>query len=109
MNGSGFIGICSDLSIDHSSAYFKHCIAFWYLFPKKMHHFVNFQSVDGSARWQTSFNFNHTPHAGTLPSGWVIVDPQCSYCSACPVLQRTKHLVCRQKATQIVLPPKIDQ
>jgi len=28
----------------------------------------DFQSVDGSARWQTSFNFNHTPHASTLPS-----------------------------------------
>jgi len=27
---------------------------------------ANFQSVDGSARWLTSFNFNHTPHAGTL-------------------------------------------
>ena len=23
---------------------------------------------DGSARWLTSFNYNHTPHAGTLPS-----------------------------------------
>jgi len=29
---------------------------------------ADFQSADGSARWQTSFNFNHTPHAGTLPS-----------------------------------------
>ena len=25
-------------------------------------------SLDGSARWLTSFNYNHTPHAGTLPS-----------------------------------------
>jgi len=27
-----------------------------------------FQQVDGSARWLKSFNSNHTPHAGTLPS-----------------------------------------
>ena len=27
-----------------------------------------FQHIDGSARWLTSFNYNHTPHAGTLPS-----------------------------------------
>ena len=25
-------------------------------------------SIDGSARWQISFNFNHTPLAGILPS-----------------------------------------
>ena len=24
--------------------------------------------ADGSARWLTSFNYNHTPHVGTLPS-----------------------------------------
>jgi len=29
---------------------------------------AEFQHVDGSARWQTSVNSNHTPHAGTLPS-----------------------------------------
>ena len=26
------------------------------------------QHIDGSARWLTSFNYNHIPHAGTLPS-----------------------------------------
>ena len=32
--------------------------------------FAEFQhrSIDGSARWLTSFNYNHTPHAGTLRS-----------------------------------------
>jgi len=39
----------------------------------------------------------------------VIADPRRSCCSACPVLQRRKNLVCRQKATQIVLPPETDQ
>jgi len=39
---------------------------FGIFFAKKMCH--DFQSADGSTRWQTSFNFNHTPHAGTLPS-----------------------------------------
>ena len=29
---------------------------------------TEFQHIDGSARWLTSFNSNHTPHAGTLPS-----------------------------------------
>ena len=29
---------------------------------------AKFQHIDGSARWLTSFNFNHTLHAGTLPS-----------------------------------------
>ena len=29
---------------------------------------AEFQHMDGSARWLTSFNYNHTPHAGTLPS-----------------------------------------
>ena len=28
---------------------------------------VEFQHKDGSARWLTSFNYNHTPHASTLP------------------------------------------
>ena len=28
---------------------------------------AKFQHID-SARWLTSFNYNHTPHAGTLPS-----------------------------------------
>ena len=30
--------------------------------------FAEFQHIDGSARWLTSFNYNHTPHVGTLPS-----------------------------------------
>ena len=30
--------------------------------------FAEFQHIDGSARWLTSFSYNHTPHAGTLPS-----------------------------------------
>ena len=29
---------------------------------------AEFLHIDGSARWLTSFNYNHTPHAGTLPS-----------------------------------------
>ena len=29
---------------------------------------AEFQYIDGSARWLTSLNYNHTPHAGTLPS-----------------------------------------
>ena len=29
---------------------------------------VEFQHIDGSARWLTSFNYTHTPHADTLPS-----------------------------------------
>ena len=29
---------------------------------------AEFQHIDGSTRWLTSFNYSHTPHAGTLPS-----------------------------------------
>ena len=29
---------------------------------------AKFQHIDGSARWLTNFNYNYTPHAGTLPS-----------------------------------------
>ena len=29
---------------------------------------AEFQHIDCSARWLTSFNYNHTPHAGTLSS-----------------------------------------
>ena len=29
---------------------------------------VEFQHIDGSAIWLPSFKYNHTPHAGTLPS-----------------------------------------
>ena len=29
---------------------------------------VKFQHIDGSARWLPTFKFNHTSHAGTLPS-----------------------------------------
>ena len=29
---------------------------------------AEFQHIDGSTRWLTSFNYNHTPHASTLPS-----------------------------------------
>ena len=29
---------------------------------------AEFQHIDGSARWLTSFNYNYTPHAGALPS-----------------------------------------
>ena len=29
---------------------------------------AEFQHIDDSARWLTSFNYNHTPQAGTLPS-----------------------------------------
>jgi len=38
----------------------------------------------------------------------VIADPRRSCCSACSVLQRKKHFVRRQKATQIVLPLETD-
>jgi len=39
----------------------------------------------------------------------VITDPWRSCCSVCLVLQRRKHCVRCQKATQIVLPPETDQ
>ena len=39
----------------------------------------------------------------------VIAYPRRSCCSACPVLQRKKHFVCRQNAAQIVLPPETEQ
>jgi len=39
----------------------------------------------------------------------VIADPRRSCCSTCPVLQKKKHFVRRQKAVLIVLPPEIDQ
>ena len=29
---------------------------------------AEFQHIDGSTRWLTSCNYNHTPYAGTLPS-----------------------------------------
>ena len=39
------------------------------VFVRKNHVILaEFQHIDGSARWLTSFNYNHTPHAGTLPS-----------------------------------------
>ena len=46
---------------------------------------AEFQHIDGSARWLTSFNYNHTPHALVLYLVVVIADPRCSCCSACPV------------------------
>ena len=39
----------------------------------------------------------------------VISDPGRSCCSSCPVLQRTKHIYYRQKATQIALSPEVNQ
>ena len=90
--------IFQDLNIDHVSAYFMHWIALRLLgeiavllgvyklrilavgdcltdvstilvFVCKNHVILaEFQHIDGSARWLTSFNYNHTPHAGTLPS-----------------------------------------
>ena len=69
---------------------------------------AEFQHIDGSARWLTSFNYNHTLHAGTYLV-LVIADPRRSCCSACPVFQRNKHFVCHQKAALIVLPPETDQ
>ena len=41
---------------------------FWYLFAKNRIVLAEFQHIDGSARWLTNFDYNHTPHAGTLPS-----------------------------------------
>ena len=35
--------------------------------------FAEFQHIDGSARWLTSFNYNRTPHADTLPSTWSLL------------------------------------
>ena len=35
----------------------KHCVIL-----------AEFQHIDGAARWPASFNYNYTPHAGTLPS-----------------------------------------
>jgi len=40
----------------------------WYVFCKKNAPLWSIFSVNCSARWQTNFNFNHTPNAGTLPS-----------------------------------------
>jgi len=63
---------------------------------KKCAILADFQSVDGSARWQTTFNFNHTPHAGTLPStGHCRPTVQLLLCL--PVLQRRKHFVVVKK------------
>ena len=56
---------------------------------------IEFQHIDGSARWLESFNPNHTPHAGTLPS----TDPRHNFCSTCPVLQSKKHFVCCQNVS----------
>jgi len=39
----------------------------------------------------------------------VIADPWRSCCSACPMLQRKKHFVRRQKATLIMLPSETDE
>jgi len=75
---------------------------------KKCTILADFQSVDGSARWQASFNFNHTPQL-VLYLVLVIADLRHSCCSACPVLQWRKYYVCCQKTTQILLPPKTDQ
>ena len=69
---------------------------------------AEFQHIDGSARWLTSFNYNIL-RMQVLYLVLVIVDPRRSCCSACPVLQSKKHFVCRQKAAQIVLPPETDQ
>ena len=61
---------------------------------------AKFQYIDGSARWLTSSDFNHTQHAGST-------DPQRSCCSACPTLQRKKLFIYHQKAAQIVVSTKL--
>jgi len=51
---------------------------------------TEFQTVDGSARWQTNFNFNHTPLAGTLPStGHCWPTAQLLLCLSCAPQEET--------------------
>ena len=64
---------------------------------------AEFQHIDGSARWLTSFNYNYTPHAGTLPADPRAVAALLFLCS------RARNILCCQKAAQIVLPPETDQ
>ena len=68
---------------------------------------AKFQHIDGSARRLTSFNYITILRMQVLYLVLVIADPRRSCCSACPVLQRKKHFVCRQKAAQIVLPSEL--
>jgi len=59
---------------------------------------AKFQYIDGSARWLTSFNSNHTLHAGTLPStGHCLPMTQLLLCLSCA--PEDKHFVCHQKIT----------
>jgi len=51
------IGDCSSDSSPILVFFHKNCVSL-----------TEFQHIDGSARWLTSFNSNHNPHAGTLPS-----------------------------------------
>ena len=61
---------------------------------------AEFQHIDGSQASVTTIL-----RMQVLYLVLVIADPWRSCCSACPVLQSNKHLVCRQKAAHIVLPP----
>jgi len=121
--------LIGDLNFDHVSAYFKYCSALrvyrkgkpFYVesllletvtdlslslvFPcKKCIILADFQSVDGRQA-----SILTILHMQVLCLVLVIADPWCSCCSACPVLQRRKHFVGCQKATQIVLPPETNQ
>ena len=69
---------------------------------------AKFQHIDGSARWLTSFNFNHTLHAGTLPSAghcWPTV--QLLLCFSCVPEEKTflvHRSCCHQKLTNTIKP-----
>jgi len=67
---------------------------------------ADFQGVDGSARWQTSFNFNHTPHAGTLPSiGHSSLLALCSRGgNILFVVKKPHRSSCHQKLTNVIKP-----
>jgi len=81
---------------------------------QKIRHLTDFQSVDGSARWQTSFNFNNTLHAGILITKyWSLlthgaVDALLALCSRGGnilfVVKKPHRLCCHQKLTNKIKP-----
>jgi len=81
-------------------------LVFW--FYKNCIILANFQSVDCSASWQTSFNFNHTLHAGTLSStGYhsTVAALLARYSRRRNILFVFKKLCCHKKLTNKIKPP----
>ena len=76
---------------------------------------AEFQHIDGSARWLTSFYYNHTPHAGTLPStAWSLLthDAVAALLVLCSrarnilsVAKKLHRSCCHQKLTNKIKPP----